>query len=338
VARDLAIDLGTASTQVYRLGEGIVFDESTVVALDAVTNDVIAIGEEAWRIIGGGTGEVVGMRPLRQGTITEFEVTQRFLEAVLRRSVAGRFPRPRVLITIASGSSPVERRALEEAVAMSGGRQVTLVEEPLAAAIGAGLPIQEPIGSLVVDIGGARSEMAVVSMGGIVSGQTVMLGGFDLDVAIQEHVRAAYGVAIGERAADEVKRAVGSAFPIGSGKAALVVGRELSTGNTVEVKLDEVEVRQAMGEPIGRIVDAARRTLSDAPPELTHDVLETGMFLMGGGALLTGLDLLLAQECEVPVHVAENPRETVIRGAGHMLEHLERYRTSFQLERPVGRR
>ena len=338
MARDLAIDLGTASTQVYRLGEGIVFDESTVVALNAVTNDVIAIGEEAWRIIGGGAGEVVGMRPLRQGTITEFEVTQRFLEAVLRRSVPGRFPRPRVLITIASGSSPVERRALEEAVGMSGGRQVTLVEEPLAAAIGAGLPIQEPIGSLVVDIGGARSEMAVVSMGGIVSGQTVMLGGFDLDVAIQEHVRTSYGVAIGERAADEVKRAVGSAFPIGSGKAALVVGRELATGNTVEVKLDEVEVRQAMGEPIGRIVDAARRTLAEAPPELTHDVLETGMFLMGGGALLTGLDLLLAQECEVPVHVAENPRETVIRGAGHMLEHLERYRTSFQLERPVGRR
>jgi rod shape-determining protein MreB len=165
-----------------------------------------------------------------------------------------------------------------------------------------------------------------------------MLGGFDLDVAIQDHVRESYSVAIGERAADEVKRAVGSAFPIGSGKAALVVGRELSTGNTVEVKLDEVEVRQAMGQPIGRIVEAARRTLAEAPPELTHDVLETGMFLMGGGALLTGLDLLLAQECEVPVHVAENPRETVIRGAGHMLEHLERYRTSFQLERPVGRR
>ena len=338
MARDLAIDLGTASTLVYRLGEGIVFDESTVVALHAVSGDVVAVGEEAWRIIGGGTGEVVGMRPLRQGTITEFEVTQRFLEVVIRRSVAGRFPRPRVLITIASGSSPVERRALEEAVAMSGGRQVTLVEEPLAAAIGAGLPIQEPVGSLVVDIGGARSEMAVVSMGGIVSGQTVMLGGFDLDVAIQEHVRDAYGVAIGERAADEVKRAVGSAFPMGSGKAALVVGRELSSGNTVEVKLDEVEVRQAMSVPIGRIIAAARRTLAEAPPELTHDVLETGMFLMGGGALLTGLDLLLAQECEVPVHVAENPRETVARGAGHMLEHLERYRTSFQLERPVGRR
>jgi len=337
VGRDLAIDLGTASTLVYRLGEGVVFDESTVVALHAVSGDVIAVGEEAWRIIGGGTGEVVGMRPLRKGTMTEFEVTQRFLEVVIRRSLSGRYPKPRVLITIASGSSPVERRALEEAVAMSGGKQVTLVDEPLAAAIGAGLPIQEPVGSLIVDIGGARSEMAVVSMGGIVSGHTVMVGGFDLDVAIQEHVRAHYGVAIGERAADEVKRAVGSAFPMGSGRAALVVGRELSTGNTVEVKLDEVEVRQAMTDPIERIIDAARRTLAEAPPELTHDVLETGMFLMGGGALMTGLDLLLAQECEVPVHVAENPRETVVRGAGHMLEHLERYRSSFQLVRPARR-
>src|SRR5215213_516537 len=337
MGRELAIDLGTASTLVYRLGDGIVLDEPTVVALDGRTNDVVAIGQEAWRIIGSGTGEVVGMRPLRQGTVTEFEITQRFLEVVIRRCILGRFPKPRVLITIASGSSPVERRALEEAVAISGGKQVTLVEEPLAAAIGAGLPIQEPIGSLIVDIGGARSEMAVVSMGGIVSGQTVMLGGFDLDVAIQEHVRREYGVAIGELAADEVKRAVGSAFPLGSGKAALVLGRELASGNTVEVKLDEVEVRQAMAEPIQRIVDAARRTLAEATPEFTHDVLEMGMFLMGGGAMLTGLDLLLAQECEVPVHLAEDPRGTVVRGAGHMLEHLERYRSSFQLERSARR-
>jgi len=337
MGRELAIDLGTASTLVYRLGDGIVLDEPTVVALQATTGEVVAIGEEAWRLIGSGSGEVAGMRPLREGTITEFEITQRFLEVVIRRCIMGRFPKPRILVTIASGSSPVERRALEEAVGISGGKNVTLVEEPLAAAIGAGLPIQEPIGSLIVDIGGARSEMAVVSMGGIVSGQTVMLGGFDLDVAIQEHVRREYGVAIGELAADEVKRAVGSAFPLGSGKAALVVGRELASGNTVEVRLDEVEVRQAMAEPIQRIVDAARRTLAEAPPELTHDVLETGMFLMGGGALLTGLDQLLAQECEVPVHLAEDPRETVVRGAGHMLEHLERYRSSFQLERSARR-
>jgi rod shape-determining protein MreB and related proteins len=338
VARELAIDLGTASTLVYRLGDGIVFDQPTVVALDPTSTAVVAVGDDAWRIIGGGGGEVVGMRPLRNGSITEFEVTQRLLEFVIRRTAPGRFPKPRVLITVATGTPPVERRALEEAVNLAGGKNVTMVEEPLAAAIGAGLPIQEPIGSLIVDIGGARSEMAVVSMGGIVSGQTEAVGGFDLDVAIQEHVRERYGVAIGERAADEVKRAVGSAFPIGTGRAALVVGRELASGNTVEVRLDETEVRQAMADPIGRIVEAARRTLAEAPPELTHDVLETGMFLMGGGALLTGLDLLLSQECEVPVHIAEHPREAVARGAGHMLEHIERYRTSFQLERPVGGR
>jgi rod shape-determining protein MreB len=289
-------------------------------------------------MIDSGSGDVIGMHPLRGGTITEFELTKRLLEVVIRRAAPGRYPKPRVLITVASGASAVERRALEEAVGMSGGKHVTLVDEPLAGAIGAGLPIQEPVGSLVVDIGGSRSEMAVLSMGGIVSGQTVAVGGTDLDLAIQEHVRQAYGVAIGERAADGVKRAVGSAFPMNSGKAALVAGRELSTGNTVEVKLDEVEVRQAMSEPIERIVETARRTLAEAPPELTHDVLETGIFLLGGGALLTGLDLLLAQECEVPVHVAERPRETVVRGAGHMLEHLERYRSAFQFTRQAVRR
>ena len=220
----------------------------------------------------------------------------------------------------------------------SGGKQVTLVEETLAAAIGAGLPIHEPVGHLIVDIGGARSEMAVVSMGGVVSGGGVRVGGFDLDAGIQEHIRSTYGVAIGETSAEELKLALGSAFPSASGRAALVVGRELATGNTVEVKLDEDELRHAMAEPIGRMIDAARRTLAQAPPELTHDILETGMFLTGGGSLLKGLDLLLAQECEVPVHIAERPLETVAIGAGRMLEHLEEYRSAFQLVRPGGRR
>jgi rod shape-determining protein MreB len=218
-------------------------------------------------------------------------------------------------------------------VSVAGGKQVTLVEEPLAAAIGAGLPVHEPVGNLVVDIGGARSEMAVVSMGGVVSGHAVRVGGFDLDVAIQEHLRSTYGVAIGEKVAEEIKVAIGSAIPSGAGRAALVVGRELATGNTVEVKVGEDEVRQAMAGPIRRIVEAARRTLSEAPPELIHDVLETGMFLTGGGSLLKGLDLLLAQECEVPVHVAEDPSRTVALGAGVMLEHLEDYRSAFQLVR-----
>jgi rod shape-determining protein MreB len=338
MGRDLAIDLGTANTVVYREGDGIVFAQPTVVALRVSTGDVIAIGDDVARVRGGDSGNVIAMRPLRSGAITEFEVTQRFLAGVLRKTAPGRYPKPRVLICIPSSSSPVERRALEEAIDDSGGKQVTLVEEPLAAAIGAGLPIHEPVGHLIVDIGGARSEMAVVSMGGVVSGGGVRVGGFDLDAGIQEHLRSTYGVAIGETSAEELKLALGSAFPSASGRAALVVGRELATGNTVEVKLDEDELRHAMAEPIGRMIDAARRTLAQAPPELTHDILETGMFLTGGGSLLKGLDLLLAQECEVPVHIAERPLETVALGAGRMLEHLEEYRSAFQLVRPGGRR
>ncbi len=333
MGRDLAIDLGTANTVVYRQGDGIVFDEPTVVALDHSAGDVVAIGGEAWRMIGGDSGGVVGMRPLREGAITEFDVTQRFVEVVIRRTSTTRFPKPRVLICIPSESSEVEKRAIEEAVSFSGGKQVTLVEEPLAAAVGAGLPVHEPVGNLIVDIGGARSEMAVVSMGGVVSGHGARVGGFDLDVAIQEHIRGTYGVAIGEKAAEETKIAIGSAIPSESGLAALVIGRELATGNTVEVKVDEAEVRQAMAGPVRRIIEAAQRSLAEAPPELTHDVLESGMFLTGGGSLLKGLDLLLAQECEVPVHVVEKPLETVALGAGYMLEHLEDYRSAFQLVR-----
>jgi rod shape-determining protein MreB len=333
VGRDLAIDLGTANTLVYRQGDGIVLTEPTMVALREDDGEVVAIGEDAWELIGTDSGNVIGLRPLRAGTITEFEVTQMFLERVIRRAGGSRLQRPRVLICIPAESSEVEKRAIEEAVSNAGGKGVTLVEESLAAAIGAGLPVHEPIGNLVVDVGGARSEMAVVSMGGVVSGHAVKVGGFDVDAAIQEHLRQEYGVAIGERSAEEIKLAIGSAFPSGSGRAALVLGRELSSGNTVEVKVDEDEVRQAMAAPVGKIVAAARRTLAEAPPELTHDVLETGMFLTGGGALLKGLDLLLAQECEVPVHLTERPLQTVIVGAGHMLEHLEDYRSAFQLVR-----
>jgi rod shape-determining protein MreB and related proteins len=333
MGRDLAIDLGTANTLVYRMGAGVVFDEPTVVAVNGATGEVSAMGEDAWRMIGGDAGNVVAVRPLRAGTMTEFDITQRMLQVVLRKVGFARFSRPRVLVCVSSLSSEVERRAIEEAIRFAGARQVTLVEEPLAAAIGAGLPVHEPMGNLIVDIGGGRSEMAVVSMGGVVSGHAVTVGGFDLDAAIRDHIRVGYGVVIGEKAAEEIKIAIGSAFPSPVGKAAVVIGRELSGGNTVEVKITEDEVRQAMDAPIGGIVEAARRCLSEAPPELTHDVLETGMFLTGGGSLLRGLDMLLAQECEVPVHVTEQPLETVVLGAGHMLEHLDDYRSAFQLVR-----
>ncbi len=333
MGRDLAIDLGTANTLVYRQGEGIVFNEPTVVAMNMRTGEVEAMGEEAWQMIGGRSGNVVAVRPLRHGVMTEFDITQRMLQEVLRRLGGTRFPKPRVLVSIPSASSEVERRAVQEAIRSAGGRGVVLVEEPLAAAIGAGLPIHEPIGNLVVDIGGGTSEVAVVSMGGVVSGRSVRLGGFDLDAAIQEHIRKEYGVAVGEKAAEEIKIAIGSAFPAPQHKAALVQGRELSSGGPIEVKVTEDEIRQAMAETVNGIVEAARRCLAEAPPELTHDVLDTGMFLTGGGGLLRGMDMLLAQECEVPVHVTERPLETVVRGAGIMLEHLDDYRSSFQLVR-----
>jgi len=333
MGRDLAVDLGTATTLVYRLGDGIVFDQPAVVALHAGNGQVLGMGDEVTAMLADDSGNVIAMRPLQDGTMTEFDVTERMVEVILRRVGVGRLTRPRVLVAVPSLSSEVERRAVEEAFRSAGSRQVTLVEEPLAAAIGAGLPVHEPIGNLIADIGGGRSEMAVVSMGGVVSGSSVRVGGFDLDAAIRGHVRDEYGVAIGERAAEELKTAIGSAFPSGTGRQAIVIGRELSTGNTVEVKVIEDELRAAMAPPLARIIHAARTTLAEAPPELTHDVLETGMFLTGGGGLLRGLDLLLAQECEVPVHVAEDPRRTVALGAGHMLEHLEDYRSAFQLVR-----
>jgi rod shape-determining protein MreB len=246
---------------------------------------------------------------------------------------ASRFPRARVLLAVPSSSSEVERRAAEEAVREAGARSVTLVEEPLAAAIGAGLPVHEPIGNLVVDVGGGRSEMAVVSMGGVVTVRSVGLGGFALDAAIAEHVRTTHGVAIGERAAEEVKIVAGSAFPGPPGPSAVVAGRDLSTGDRVDVDLTGDEVRQAITPPVRGIVETARRCLAEAPPELTHDILETGLFLTGGGSLLRGLDMLLARECEVPVRLADRPRETVVVGAGTILEHLDDYRASFQLVR-----
>jgi rod shape-determining protein MreB len=333
VGRDLAIDLGTATTIVCRVGNGIVFREPTVVALQGGTGEVLGMGTAAWEMIGGDSGNVEAVRPLRGGVMTDYDITQRMIEVVVRRASVSRFPRPRVLVCVSSHSSEVERRAVEEAVRFAGAKSVTLVEEPLAAAVGAGLPIHEPVGNLIVDIGGGTSEMAVVSMGGVVSGRSVRLGGFDLDAAIQDHIRLTYEVAVGERSAEEIKIAIGSAYPGQIGHAALVRGRELATGNTVEVKVTEDEVRQAMSPVIQGIVEEARLCLGEAPPELTHDVLETGMFLTGGGSLLRGMDMLLAQECEVPVHLTERPLDTVVVGAGRMLERLGDYRSSFQLVR-----
>jgi rod shape-determining protein MreB and related proteins len=333
VGREIAIDLGTANTLVYRQSEGIVFNEPTVVAMNGSTGKVASVGEAAWQMLGGTRGNMTVVRPLRRGVMTEFDITQQMIAVVLRRVGVPRFPRPRAVVSVSSESSAVELRAVEEAVRLAGVRNPVLVEEGLAAAIGAGLPIHEPVGNLIIDIGGGTTEMAVVSMGGVVTSRSLRVGGFDMDAAIQEHFRTNYSVAVGEKAAEELKVAVGAAFPSPDHRVAVVTGREIASGAPVEVRVTEDEVRQAMADPVQAIADSARQTLAEAPPELTHDVLETGMFLTGGGGLMRGMDLLLAQECEVPVHLTERPLETVVQGAGAMLDHLEEYRSSFQLVR-----
>jgi rod shape-determining protein MreB and related proteins len=333
MARDLAIDLGTANTLVYRQGDGIVFNEPTVIALNTRTSDVLALGEEAWEMIGRTPGNVVAMRPLRHGAITDFDITEHMIKLILRRVGVGRLARPRVLVCVPSAITEVERRAVKEAAHMAGARDVALVEEPLAAAIGAGLPIHEPVGNLVVDIGGGTSEMAVVSMGGIVTGKAIRVGGFEMDAAIQQHIRRVYGIAVGERTAEQMKMAVGSAYPIRGVPSAHVRGRELATGLPKGVDVSEEEVREALSEPVRLIMDAARDSLAESPPELAHDVLETGMFLTGGGSLLKGMEVRLAEECEVPVHLTDQPLETVVMGAGQMLDHLADYRSAFLFSR-----
>jgi rod shape-determining protein MreB len=322
---------------VHRLGDGLVLSEPAVVAVRAASGRVVAVGTDVWELIGSDPASVLTLRPLRDGTITDYEVTASMIALLLRRVGVGRLARPRVLATVPSAMTEVERRAVREALTGAGARRVVLVEEALAAAIGAGLPVHEPVGSFVVDVGGGRTEAAVVSMGGVVGGRSIRIGGYQIDDAIRDHLREGYGVAIGERAAEELKIALATAFPTGSGRRAVVIGRELATGNTVEVELTEDEVRAAIGPPVRAIVETVRTMLAEAPPELTHDVLDVGLFLTGGGSQLRGLDLLLAQECEVPVHVAERPLETVVRGAGRMLEHLEDYRATFQLVRARGR-
>lgn len=327
--KDLAIDLGTANTLVYQQGRGIVFDEPTVVAVNGRRGEAVAVGREAWKIAGESPSEVVAVRPLQRGAITDFDVTQQMIRMVLRTAGAGRFPKPRVLVCVASALTPVERRAVEEAVTAGGARSVALVDEPLAAAIGAGLPIQDPVGSFVVDVGGGTSEMAMVALGGVVTGKAVPIGGFDLDASIQQHVRQRHGLAIGEVAAERIKIEVGSAYPAADAAVMEVTGRELSSGLPRTVRVFPDEIREVLAEPVGSVVEATRFCLSESPPELAHDVLETGLFLTGGGAMLRGLDMRLAHECEVPVHVTEQPLATVVLGAGRLLDYLPDYRSAF---------
>ena len=323
MARDLAIDLGTANTLVYQRGKGILFAEPTVIALNKETGDVLAMGDEAWQMIGRTPGYIVAVRPLRSGAISDFEVTEKLIRLILQRSGVNRLSRPRVLVCVPSALTEVERRAVEEATLSAGARSCFLIEEPMAAAIGAGLPIHEPLGNLVVDIGGGTSEVALISLGGIVTNTAVRVGGFDLDASIQNYIRKEYRLAIGERTAERIKISIASAFPLAEERKAELRGRDLATGLPKNIVMSSEEMRSAIDEQVRSIIDAAIKCISGSPPDLVQDVLMNGITLTGGGGMLQGLDMLLSQAAEVPVHITDQPLELVVLGAGKCLEAFE---------------
>jgi rod shape-determining protein MreB len=329
VGRDLAIDLGTANTLVYQRQKGILFSEPTVLALNKETGAVLAMGNDAWQMIGRTPGYIVAVRPLRSGAISDFDVTAKLLRLILQRAGISRLTRPKVLVCVPSALTEVERRAVEEATLSAGARTVHLIEEPIAAAIGAALPIHEPVGNFVVDVGGGTSEVALISMGGIVTNAAVRVGGFDLDTAIQNYVRREYTVAIGERTAERIKMSIGSAFPMAHEQKAELRGRDLATGLPKNILITSEEIREALTEPVRAIVDATVECIGASPPDLVQDVLTNGITLTGGGGLLSGVDMLLSQEAEVPVHITEQPLESVVLGAGKCLEAYESLKSIF---------
>jgi len=337
--RDLAVDLGTANTLVYERGRGIVVSEPSVVAVDADGGEVYAVGAEAHRMIGRTPATISATRPLRHGVIADFEVTEQMLRYFLRKAHASRFARRRVVMCVPSGVTDVETRAVEEACLSAGARQVALIEEPIAAAIGAGLPIAEPRGHMVVDIGGGTTEVAVLSLGEIVVEASLRLGGYDLDEAIVAHVRRDHNLAIGQPTAEELKLAIGSAGPLERELEAEVRGRELVTGMPKTVLLSSQEVRLALAEPVQAIVDAVRDTLDRTPPELAADIVVHGILLAGGGALLKGLAQRLHVETDMPTVIAESALTCVAVGAGQSLEEFEALERRQKLRRlaPGGR-
>ncbi|MGH2705405.1 MAG: rod shape-determining protein [Actinomycetota bacterium] len=330
MSRDLAIDLGTANTLVYSGGQGIVLNEPTVIALNRENGEVLAMGQEAFRMIGRTPGYVVAERPLRRGAITDFDITERYIRLLLAKAgIRRRIPRPRALVAVPSAITEVERRALQEAVLAAGARQVYLIEEPVAAAIGAGLPIHQPTGNMVVDVGGGTSEMAVLALGGVVVSKAIRVGGFDIDDAIARHIRKEYAIVIGERTAEQIKIAIGSAFPLAHEEKAEIRGRELATGLPKVVHITSEEIREAIGEVVSQILEAVVATLAETPPELGQDILARGIALTGGGGLLRGLDVRLSEECDVPVHLSDRPLECVALGAGRCLDSFDSLKNLF---------
>jgi rod shape-determining protein MreB len=321
--RDMAVDLGTANTLVYVRGRGIVLSEPSVVAIDQRSGDVHAVGVEAKRMLGRTPGSISAIRPLKDGVIADFDVTEQMLRHFIQKVHQHRFAHPRVVVCVPSGVTGVEKRAVEEATLSAGARQAYLIEEPMAAAIGAGLPVAEPTGNKIVDIGGGTTEVAVISLGGIVVSQSLRVGGDEMDEAIVNHIKKEYKLLVGQQTAEEIKLEIGSAFRLPEELQAEVRGRDMLTGLPKTVIISSEEVRRALDEPVAQIIDAIKSTLDKTPPELAADIMDRGIVLAGGGALLQGMDERLRHETHMPVHLAESPLTCVAVGSGRSLEEFE---------------
>jgi len=324
VANDIGIDLGTANTLVYVKDHGIVLREPSVVAVKTGTNEVVAVGDDAKRMLGRTPGGITAIRPLKDGVIADFRVTEVMLRHFIRKVHNNRraMRGPRVVIAIPSGITEVEKRAVKESAEQAGAREVYLIEEPMAAAIGVGLPVQEAAGNMIVDIGGGTTEVAIISLSGIVYSRSVRVAGDELDEAIINYMKRAYNLMIGERTAEEIKLRIGSAFPLGKETTMEVKGRDMVAGLPKTIVITSQEVRESMLEPLNSIIDAVRTTLERCPPELSADLVDRGIMLAGGGALLRGLDKLLQEETSLPVHVADDPLSAVGEGTGRVLSEI----------------
>jgi rod shape-determining protein MreB len=336
--RDLAVDLGTANTLVYMRGRGIVLSEPSVVAIDTRNGEVHAVGIEAKRMLGRTPGTITAIRPLKDGVIADFDVTEEMLRYFIQKVHQSRFAHPRVVVCVPSGVTGVEKRAVEEACLSAGAREAYLIEEPMAAAIGAGLPVGEPTGSMVVDIGGGTSEVAVISLGGIVVSESIRVAGDELDNAIINYAKREYKVLIGHQTAEELKLEIGSAYPMQEELQAEIRGRDLVTGLPKTVVLTSEEIRLALEETLQQIIGAVRVTLDRTPPELASDIMDRGMMLAGGGSLLAGLDQRMRDETNMPAHIAESPLTCVAVGSGRSLEEFEVIQRTTRASRKRARR
>lgn len=338
-SRDMGIDLGTANTLVHLKGKGIVLREPSVVAIQRDTGDVLAVGEEAKQMIGRTPGNIIAIRPLKDGVIADFDVTQAMLKYFIRKSIDTKsFIRPRVVVGVPSGVTEVEKRAVIDATIQAGAREAYLIEEPMAAAIGAGLPVHEPTGNMIVDIGGGTTEVAVISLGGIVTSRSIRIGGDELDEAIIQYVKRTYNLMIGERTAEEVKITIGSAIVPVVDETMDIRGRDLVTGLPKTLTIRATEIQRALSEPVLGIIEAVKVTLEKTPPELAADIMDRGIVMSGGGSMLRGLDSLLNKETGMPVHIAEDALSCVAAGTGRALETLDILKRVLMSPKKLGER